>query len=77
MQAVRQIFKPLIDLQHAYMNPHEHFGRANITRAVILTYVSAFFAVKWNGKRKAQALETEKQRERQNVVNDALARAGL
>ncbi|CAJ0587033.1 unnamed protein product, partial [Mesorhabditis spiculigera] len=67
----------LANLKHAYLNPHEHFGRQNICRAALATYAAAYFALKWRGQKKAKALEIEKQRERQNVVSDALARAGL
>jgi hypothetical protein len=38
----------------------EYLGRANITRAVILSYVGIYLAFKWNQNRKAKKLEAQK-----------------
>ncbi|CAD5216377.1 unnamed protein product [Bursaphelenchus xylophilus] len=75
--AARGILQSFRQTKNLYLNPHEHFGRQNICRAALLTYVGIFFAFKWNSNRKARKLEAEKHREKQNVLNDALARAGL
>ncbi|KAI6181994.1 hypothetical protein M3Y99_01966600 [Aphelenchoides fujianensis] len=75
--AVRGFWQSIVTTKRAYLNPHEHFGRANITRAALLTYVGIFLAFKWNGNRKAKIVSQQKLREKENVLNDALARAGL
>ncbi|KAK0416831.1 hypothetical protein QR680_012709 [Steinernema hermaphroditum] len=75
--AVRNFWQTIVSTKRAYLNPHEHFGRANITRAALATYVGIYFIFQWNKDRKAKALQAEKVAEKKNVANDALARAGL
>uniref|UniRef100_A0A0N4ZTB1 ATP synthase subunit e, mitochondrial n=1 Tax=Parastrongyloides trichosuri TaxID=131310 RepID=A0A0N4ZTB1_PARTI len=77
LAAARSLLQPLMKIKHAYLNPHEHFGRANITRSVLATYVAIYMTFKWNSNRKAKALQAEKVAQKENVVKDALARAGL
>jgi len=74
---VRGFWNSIVNTKRAYLDPHEHFGRANITRAVVLTYVGIFLAIKWNGNRNAKKLQQQKLAEKKNVLNDALARAGI
>ncbi|KAI6184462.1 hypothetical protein M3Y97_00598800 [Aphelenchoides bicaudatus] len=74
--AVRGFWQSIVTTKRTYLNPHEHFGRANITRAVILTYVGIFLAFKWNKNRSAKKLEQQKINEKKNVLQDALARSG-
>ncbi|KHN80088.1 Protein PAT1 -like protein 1 [Toxocara canis] len=52
-------------------------SRVNIFRASVASYVAIYLAFRWNQKKKAIAQRAEKIREKQNVVNDALARAHL
>ncbi|KAI6196574.1 putative methylase [Aphelenchoides besseyi] len=75
--AIRGFWQNIVTTKRAYLNPHEHFGRANITRAALLTYVGIFLAFKWNKNRKAKTLELQKIREKENILNDALARAAV
>jgi flagellar motor switch protein FliM len=75
--SVRGLWQSVVNTKRAYLNPHEHFGRANITRAVVATYIGIFLAIKWNGSRKAKRIEQQKLAEKKNVLNDALARAGI
>uniref|UniRef100_A0AC35UDQ2 ATP synthase subunit e, mitochondrial n=1 Tax=Rhabditophanes sp. KR3021 TaxID=114890 RepID=A0AC35UDQ2_9BILA len=75
--AIRNLFQPIISLKRAYLNPHEHFGRANITRACLATYVAIYMGFKWNGQRKANAITAEKHALKESVLKDALAKAGI
>ncbi|KAI6179290.1 MTS domain-containing protein [Aphelenchoides besseyi] len=75
--AIRGFWQNIVTTKRAYLNPHEHFGRANITRAALLTYVGIYLAFKWNKTRKAKHVELQKIREKENILNDALARAAV
>ncbi|KAK6019030.1 hypothetical protein OSTOST_15352 [Ostertagia ostertagi] len=75
-KAVRGFWNQVVTTKRAYMNPHEHFGRANIFRAAMASYVGIYFLFKWNQKRKARNLQELQAAERENVLNDALARTG-
>ncbi|CEF62960.1 Hypothetical protein SRAE_1000122600 [Strongyloides ratti] len=75
--SIRSYFQPLMKLKDAYFHPYEDFGRANIFRAVLVSYVGVYFAAKWNSERKAKALKAEKIAKKESVVKDALARAGF
>ncbi|VDM41617.1 unnamed protein product [Toxocara canis] len=77
LKSVRSMWQVVVNTKRAYMNPHEHFGRVNIFRASVASYVAIYLAFRWNQKKKATAQRAEKIREKQNVVNDALARAHL
>ncbi|CAD6195571.1 unnamed protein product [Caenorhabditis auriculariae] len=74
--AVRGFWQSIVNTKRAYLNPHEHFGRANICRAALASYVGIYFLFKWNQQRKAKALQAEKTSLHKNAVNDSLARAG-
>uniref|UniRef100_A0AC35FWN6 Uncharacterized protein n=1 Tax=Panagrolaimus sp. PS1159 TaxID=55785 RepID=A0AC35FWN6_9BILA len=75
--ALRSVWQQIVNQKRAYLNPHEDFGRANIFRAAIGTYIGAFLLFKWNSSRKAKALTAEKSTKKQAIAEDALARAGL
>uniref|UniRef100_A0AC34GYK0 ATP synthase subunit e, mitochondrial n=1 Tax=Panagrolaimus sp. ES5 TaxID=591445 RepID=A0AC34GYK0_9BILA len=75
--ALRSVWNQVVQTKRAYMNPHEDFGRANIFRAAIGTYIAGFLLFKWNSSRKAKALKNEKATKKQAIAEDALARAGL
>ncbi|CAD5212177.1 unnamed protein product [Bursaphelenchus okinawaensis] len=75
--AFRGVLQSYRQFKNVYFNSHEHFGRKNICGAAFMTYIGIYLAFKWNGARKAKKLEAEKHREKQNVLNDALARAGI
>lgn len=62
---------------HYYKLYNNFLGRANIFRAVLVSYVGVYFAAKWNSERKAKALKAEKIAKKESVVKDALARAGF
>lgn len=74
--AVRGFWQQIVATKRLYLNPHEHFGRANICRAALASYVGIYFLFKWNQKRKANNLRALQASERVNVLNDALARTG-
>jgi hypothetical protein len=75
--AIRGAWQAVVNTKRTYLNPHEHFGRMNITRAVMATYVAIFLAVRWNGKRKAKALEQQKIKEKENILKDAMVSVNL
>uniref|UniRef100_A0A915ALM4 Uncharacterized protein n=1 Tax=Parascaris univalens TaxID=6257 RepID=A0A915ALM4_PARUN len=77
MNRLRSVVQAVVNTKRAYMNPYEHFGRVNIFRAAVASYVAIYFAFRWNQRRKATALRAEKIREKKNVANDALARAHI
>uniref|UniRef100_A0A9J2PJV4 Uncharacterized protein n=1 Tax=Ascaris lumbricoides TaxID=6252 RepID=A0A9J2PJV4_ASCLU len=77
MNSLRSMMQAVVNTKRAYMNPYEHFGRVNIFRAAVASYVAIYFAFRWNQRRKAVALRAEKIREKKNVANDALARAHI
>ncbi|VDL73113.1 unnamed protein product [Nippostrongylus brasiliensis] len=60
--AIRGFWQQVVSTKRLYLNPHEHFGRANICRAALASYA-----------RNLRALQAS---ERGNVLNDALARTG-
>ncbi|XGW08007.1 hypothetical protein V3C99_010825 [Haemonchus contortus] len=74
--AIRGMWQQVVNTKRLYMNPHEHFGRANICRAALATYVGIYFLFRWNQKRKARNLQKLQAAERVNILNDALARTG-
>ncbi|WKX96704.1 hypothetical protein Q1695_012834 [Nippostrongylus brasiliensis] len=74
--AIRGFWQQVVSTKRLYLNPHEHFGRANICRAALASYVGIYFLFKWNQKRKARNLRALQASERGNVLNDALARTG-
>ncbi|KAJ1348030.1 hypothetical protein KIN20_003244 [Parelaphostrongylus tenuis] len=74
-EALRGFWQSIIETKRAYLNPHEHFGRANICRATFASYFGIYLLYKWNSKRKAKNLRKLQARERENILNDALARA--
>ncbi|PIO56313.1 hypothetical protein TELCIR_22288 [Teladorsagia circumcincta] len=76
MEAVRGFWNQIVTTKRAYLNPHEHFGRANIFRAAMASYVGIYFLFRWNQKRKARNLQELQAAEREHVLNDALARTG-
>ena len=50
--AARGLWQSIVNTKRAYLNPHEHFGRANICRAALASYVGIYFLFKWNSTRK-------------------------
>ncbi|KAK5978068.1 hypothetical protein GCK32_008382 [Trichostrongylus colubriformis] len=74
-EAVREFWNKVVTTKRLYLNPHEHFGRANIFRAAMATYIGMYFLFRWNQKRKARNLRELQSAERVNILNDALARA--
>ncbi|CAB3404001.1 unnamed protein product [Caenorhabditis bovis] len=57
---VRGIWQSIVQTKRAYLNPHEHFGRANICRAALATYVGIYFLFQWNKNRKAEIARAER-----------------
>lgn len=51
---VRGIWQSIVQTKRLYLNPHEHFGRANICRAALLSYVGMYYMFKWNQNRKVK-----------------------
>ncbi|VDM68929.1 unnamed protein product [Strongylus vulgaris] len=49
---LRGYWQQIVATKRLYLNPHEHFGRANICRAALASYVGIYFLFKWNQKRK-------------------------
>ncbi|KAK5972784.1 hypothetical protein GCK32_016384 [Trichostrongylus colubriformis] len=74
-EAVREFWNKVVTTKRLYLNPHEHFGRANIFRAAMASYIGMYFLFRWNQKRKARNLRELQSAERVNILNDALARA--
>lgn len=70
--AIRGAWQSVVNTKRMYLNPHEHFGRMNITRAVLASYIAIFMAVKWNGKRKAKLVQKQMIKEKENVLKDAM-----
>lgn len=54
--AIRGFWHQIVTTKRLYLNPHEHFGRANICRAALASYVGIYFLFKWNQKRKVGGL---------------------
>uniref|UniRef100_A0A0N5B6G8 ATP synthase subunit e, mitochondrial n=1 Tax=Strongyloides papillosus TaxID=174720 RepID=A0A0N5B6G8_STREA len=75
--AIRTYLQPLLKVQRTFLNSHEDFGRANLYRSVIGTYIGIYFLSKWNSQRKAKALAHEKVAQKENIVRDALGRCGF
>uniref|UniRef100_A0A0K0E132 ATP synthase subunit e, mitochondrial n=1 Tax=Strongyloides stercoralis TaxID=6248 RepID=A0A0K0E132_STRER len=73
----RSFLQSFAKFRNVYFHPSEDFGRANIFRAVILSYVGIYMGVKWNSRRKAAALVDAKKAQKENILRDALARAAI
>uniref|UniRef100_A0A2Q4R5J5 Uncharacterized protein n=1 Tax=Caenorhabditis japonica TaxID=281687 RepID=A0A2Q4R5J5_CAEJA len=57
---VRGIWQSIVQTKRTYLNPHEQFGRANICRAALASYVGMYFLFKWNQNRKAEIARAER-----------------
>uniref|UniRef100_A0A0R3PT61 PAT1 domain-containing protein n=1 Tax=Angiostrongylus costaricensis TaxID=334426 RepID=A0A0R3PT61_ANGCS len=73
-EAIRGFWQSVVETKRAYLNPHEHFGRANICRATFASYFGIYLLFKWNQNRKAKNLRKQQAMERVNILNDALER---
>uniref|UniRef100_A0A0K0DI46 Golgi apparatus membrane protein TVP23 homolog n=1 Tax=Angiostrongylus cantonensis TaxID=6313 RepID=A0A0K0DI46_ANGCA len=51
-EAIRGFWQSIVETKRAYLNPHEHFGRANICRATFASYFGIYLLFKWNQNRK-------------------------
>ncbi|KAE9420749.1 hypothetical protein Angca_000355, partial [Angiostrongylus cantonensis] len=51
-EAIRGFWQSVVETKRAYLNPHEHFGRANICRATFASYFGIYLLFKWNQNRK-------------------------
>uniref|UniRef100_A0A0N5B0T0 Integral membrane protein n=1 Tax=Syphacia muris TaxID=451379 RepID=A0A0N5B0T0_9BILA len=67
----------VVATKRLWFTPHEDYGRANILRAVCLTYVAGFVGYKMYSSRRAKSLKVEQGQETENIVRDALSRCGL
>ncbi|EGT37102.1 hypothetical protein CAEBREN_04009 [Caenorhabditis brenneri] len=56
---VRGIWQSIVQTKRLYLNPHEQFGRANICRAALVSYVGMYFLFKWNQNRKVICFNAE------------------
>uniref|UniRef100_A0A7E4ZU31 ATP synthase subunit e, mitochondrial n=1 Tax=Panagrellus redivivus TaxID=6233 RepID=A0A7E4ZU31_PANRE len=75
--ALRSAWQSVVQTKRAYLNPHEDFGRANIFRAALATYIGAFVLFKWNKSSKAAAIKAEQKAEKEAATKAALAKAGV
>ncbi|MFH4982044.1 hypothetical protein AB6A40_008753 [Gnathostoma spinigerum] len=75
--AVRGFIQNIVNYKRIIFNPYEHYGRANIFRAVIASYIGIYLAFRWNKKRKLKAAREAMVGEKNKVAAAALKDAGL
>ena len=62
MDAVTGVWTSIVPTKRSYLNPHKHFGRANICRAALASYVGIYFLFKWNQQKKAKVSSSTSER---------------
>uniref|UniRef100_A0A915EIJ0 Uncharacterized protein n=1 Tax=Ditylenchus dipsaci TaxID=166011 RepID=A0A915EIJ0_9BILA len=77
LNPVKSSFRKVSSFFKTAFDSHEQYGLINSFRGIIFTYVAGYFYFKSRAAKKHKKIQEAKNREKQAILNDALARAGL